>query len=330
MRAIVRTAPVRRPGPSPSDALLTEVELSSSRRAGATPTLTRSGSSRRESLGKSRGGAAVRSWLNAIGGLATKHAPGVDKPPAALRSQLDSLRENSASLARSDPRCQRRQDLASTSVGPSGDNSSAMAEPVTTALGLAVAKAAAGKAGSKLGQTIWTWARGSEAKQLVKRLEKDHPAAATMLLQPDVISELWVFAETGALDAPAMKRALRPLTNTEEEAEALTEAIRSEQWRTIREERRTHFELLTLRDDLRAADEVQVDQIVERIERLLEESKAQLPRARQLSCRRGSVRRSCPRARCVREAPRRIQPHGCSRDHQHQRNARSRQVDRRD
>lgn len=157
-----------------------------------------------------------------------------------------------------------------------------MAEPVTTTLGLAVAKTATGKAGSIVGQRIWSWAKGSEARQLVRLLEKDHPAAAGMLLQPDVIGELWFFAETGALDVDAMTRALRPLTGSDEEAEALTEAIRSEQWRTIREERRTHFELLVLRDDLRASGEILADQIVERVAELFEASRARLPKARQL------------------------------------------------
>jgi Mrp family chromosome partitioning ATPase len=157
-----------------------------------------------------------------------------------------------------------------------------MPEPVTTTLGLAAAKAASGKAGSVVGQRIWSWARGNEAKQLVRLLKKDHPAAAGMLLQPDVIGELWLFAETGALDADAMTRALRPLTDSDEDAEALTEAIRSEQWRTIREERRTHFELLVLRDDLQASGEILADQIVERVAELLEASRARLPKARQL------------------------------------------------
>lgn len=156
-----------------------------------------------------------------------------------------------------------------------------MVEPFST-LGLAAAKAAAGKAGSLVGQRIWSWAKGSEAKQLIKLLEKDYPAAAGMLVQPDVLGELWIFATTGVLDAPAMTQAIRPLTTTAEEAVALTEAIRATQWRTVREERRTHFELLVLRDDLRAGSEIQTDQIVERVERLLEASRTRLPKARQL------------------------------------------------
>lgn len=157
-----------------------------------------------------------------------------------------------------------------------------MVEPVITTLGMAAAKAAGGRAASVVGQRIWSWAKGSEARQLVKLLEKDHPAAAGMLLQPDVIGELWMFATTGVLDARAMTRALRPLTATDQQAEALTEAIRAGQWRAVREERRMHFELLVLRDDLRAVAEVQADQIAARVERLLAASRAQLPRARQL------------------------------------------------
>lgn len=149
-----------------------------------------------------------------------------------------------------------------------------MVEPVT-AFGLAIAKTAAGKVGAVAGRKALTWAKGSEAQQLVKLLRAEHRAAHKMLVQPDALGELYLYAETGDFDADAFTTAVRPLTSTDEEARALAEAVRTTQWRVMRDERRTHFEVLRLRAELRG----DVEHVGDRVLARLDETIAQLGRA---------------------------------------------------
>jgi len=103
-----------------------------------------------------------------------------------------------------------------------------MVEPVSIATGVAKV------VGPRVAKEVIKWARGSEARQLVNLLKQDHPAAPSLLLQPDALGELWFYAETGELDYDAMLAAVRPVTKSEVEAEAMVEAIRTTQWRVMR------------------------------------------------------------------------------------------------
>src|SRR4051794_12495619 len=157
----------------------------------------------------------------------------------------------------------------------------AMTDPLT-ALGLAIAKAAAGQVGSQLGRRALDWASGGELKRLVKLLRGDFPKAEHMLVQPDVLGQLWLYAETGVLDATALKHAVRPLVADEAEADALVEAVRTRQWRAMRDERRAHFEFLSLRAELRGDLGEHADEIRGQLDEILARLAPRLPAARQL------------------------------------------------
>ncbi len=156
-----------------------------------------------------------------------------------------------------------------------------MAEPATT-LGLVVGKAAASHVGALAGRQMLEWIEGSEAKRLVKLLEKQHPAAYKMTTQPDVLGHLWLYAETGDLDLAGLTTALRAITDDEAEAVALAEAVRDTQWRAVRDERRTHFEVRRLRAELAADTASQTDEIVARLDAILARLGRALPVSRQL------------------------------------------------
>ena len=111
-------------------------------------------------------------------------------------------------------------------------------------------------------------------------LKHDHPAAPKLLLQPDALGELWFYAETGELDYDAMLVAVRPVTESDAEAEALAEAIRTTQWRAMRDERQSHFEFLRLRQEIKS--DVEHAQVLSRIEEALSVFRRALPVARQL------------------------------------------------
>jgi hypothetical protein len=140
-----------------------------------------------------------------------------------------------------------------------------MAEPTT------ILTTVAKVLGPPVARRVVEWARGSEARQLVELLRDEHPAAAHMLTQPDALGELWWYAETGDLRTEAMVKAVRPLTASDEEARALVEAIRVMQWRVMRDERRSHFEFLRLRqeiaEDLRGGQEAMVARLDEAVRR---------------------------------------------------------------
>src|SRR4051794_3495385 len=121
-----------------------------------------------------------------------------------------------------------------------------MVEPTTILTGVAKT------VGPHVARRVVEWARGSEARQLVKLLRDEHPAAPKLLTQPDALGELWWYAETGELRTNAMVVAVRPLTESEREACDLVEAIRATQWRVMRDERRSHFEFLRLREEIAA------------------------------------------------------------------------------
>ncbi|MGO9788170.1 MAG: NB-ARC domain-containing protein [Solirubrobacteraceae bacterium] len=149
-----------------------------------------------------------------------------------------------------------------------------MVEPVSIATGVAKA------VGPRVAKEVMRWARGSEARQLVNLLKKDHPGAPHLLLQPDALGELWFYAETGELDYDAMLAAVRPVTKSDEEAEALVEAIRTTQWRALRDERRSHFEFLRLRQEIKS--DMENASVLARIEAALGGFRCALPVARQL------------------------------------------------
>ena len=92
--------------------------------------------------------------------------------------------------------------------------------------------------------------KGNEAERLVKLLRDEYPEARKLLTQPSVLKELWIYAETGRFRQAKMENALRPLTETSKRAGELAEAIRSNQWRAMRDERQTHYEFLRLEAQL--------------------------------------------------------------------------------
>ena len=140
--------------------------------------------------------------------------------------------------------------------------------------------------GPSVSKQVLTWAKGSEAKQLVKALKDRHPAAKGILTQPEALGELWLYAETGEFNREAMVKALRPLAGSDDEAEKLAEAIRTTQWRAMRDDRRSHFEFVRLekelREEMRAEVRAGTTEVLERLEAARHDLAKRLPIARQL------------------------------------------------
>lgn len=151
-----------------------------------------------------------------------------------------------------------------------------------TSIGIAVAKAAGQRLGSAAGARILEWARGSEASRLVRLLRNDHPAAPKMLTQPDALGQLWLYAETGELDAETLLQAVAAITADDKEARRLVEAVRTTTWRAMREGRRTHFELRSVRAELAEEIGQARGDVVERLDAVLVRLGRDLPTARQL------------------------------------------------
>lgn len=147
---------------------------------------------------------------------------------------------------------------------------------------LSVAALLAKQFGPALANKVANWAKGSEARQLVKELKPRFPVAQGLLTQPEALGVLWLFAETGEFRREETVRAIRPLTNSDEEAEALAEAIRTTQWRVVRDDRQMHFEFLQLAAEMRADRQAGEERILARIEAALTKFARALPAARQL------------------------------------------------
>jgi len=139
--------------------------------------------------------------------------------------------------------------------------------------------------GERAAEEIRKWMKGSEAAQLVKLLKDDFPAAQSIRTQPEALGALWLYAKTGDFRREEMVRAVRPLTSSDAEAEALAEAIKDNQWRVMRDARQTHFEFQRLATQIRAdgeASEMRDKQILERLEEAIASLAKSLPAARQL------------------------------------------------
>jgi NB-ARC domain len=153
-----------------------------------------------------------------------------------------------------------------------------MPEPVVTGAAGALAKAL----GPHVARVANEWRKGSEAKRLVDSLKKDHPAARKMLLQPDVLGHLWSYAETGELDEEGLVQSLRAITACDDDARKLAEAVRTGTWRSVRDDRRVHFDLLRVQAEMRAERREEDTAMLERIESMISIVAARLPIARQL------------------------------------------------
>jgi hypothetical protein len=151
-----------------------------------------------------------------------------------------------------------------------------------TSIGVVVAKAAGQQLGSSVGKRILDWSRGSEAKRLARLLKDQYPAASKMLTQPDALGQLWLYAETGVFDGEALLQAVKPITTDDEEARRLVEAVRTTTWQAVRDERRTHFELRSVRAELAEEIGQARDGVIERLDAALSRLGRDLPAARQL------------------------------------------------
>jgi hypothetical protein len=149
-----------------------------------------------------------------------------------------------------------------------------MVAPIVITLGKMLGEPAAKK--------VWEWSKGNEAEQLVKVLKSQFPDAYKLLTQPSVLVELYVYAETGVFKTAEMVKALRAITGSPEEAAALAEAIRENQWRAMREPRQMHFELRRLRDEIGGDVAAGGEQVVQRLTEAIEKLARRLPVARQL------------------------------------------------
>ena len=149
-----------------------------------------------------------------------------------------------------------------------------MVAPIVITLGKMLGEPAAKK--------VWEWSRGNEAERLVKLLKPQFPDAHKLLTQPSVLVELYVYAETGVFKGTEMVKALRAITGSPAQAAALTEAIRENQWRAMREPRQMHFELRRLRDEIGGDVAAGGEEVVQRITEALDGLSRRLPVARQL------------------------------------------------
>lgn len=137
-------------------------------------------------------------------------------------------------------------------------------------------------AGPTVGRELNKWRKGSEARQLAMALKGKHAAAEKMLTQPGVIGELWKYAETGDLDEEALLREIRAITDSEDEAVALVAAVKTTQWRVVRDDRRIHFDLLRMQSEMRTERQTEQDAMLTRVATMIDTVRARLPVARQL------------------------------------------------
>lgn len=151
-----------------------------------------------------------------------------------------------------------------------------MVEP-TTAL-TTIAKSV----GPAVARRVYEWSKGSEARQLVSRLRREHPAADHMLVQPECLRELWFFSSTGVFDRDAILAAVRQVESDDHAAQALVDAIEAHQWSVVPKDRQLHFELLHLRHDLRQHADAGSRTVLERVEALAASLTPQLAPLRQL------------------------------------------------
>lgn len=103
-----------------------------------------------------------------------------------------------------------------------------------------------------------------------------------MLLQPDVLGHLWSYAQTGELDEEGLVQSLRAITACDDDARKLAEAVRTGTWRSVRDDRRVHFDLLRVQAEMRAERRKEDAAMLERIESMIAIVAARLPIARQL------------------------------------------------
>ncbi|HEY6549793.1 MAG TPA: NB-ARC domain-containing protein, partial [Solirubrobacterales bacterium] len=136
--------------------------------------------------------------------------------------------------------------------------------------------------GQPLTKKVMQWREGSEANRLVKLLKPQFPAAQGLLTQPAALRALWFYAETGEFQREEMVRAVRPLMKSDEEAAELAEAIRTTQWRALRDKRQQHFEFDRLAAEIRANQLAGEERVLARIEEALAGFARSLPVARQL------------------------------------------------
>jgi hypothetical protein len=148
--------------------------------------------------------------------------------------------------------------------------------------GLPIAEALVKALGPTVGRRVREWRESDEPKRLVQLLEHDHPAAKKLLTQPGALMELWLYSQTGAFNEASMIRAIKPVTNSEEEAIALAHAIRDEQWQAVPDKRRTHFEMQRLRSQIGDEIEASQQETVRRLEQAIAGLGRQLAAARQL------------------------------------------------
>lgn len=151
-----------------------------------------------------------------------------------------------------------------------------MVEPLTAAAGLAKVL------GPHVARLANEWRKGSEAKRLVDSLKKEHPAAEKMLLQPAVLGHLWAYAQTGELDEDGLVHSLRTITPSEAHARALADAVRTGTWRSVKDDRRVHFDLLRLQAEMREERGEEHAVMLARIDAMVSAVARRLPVARQL------------------------------------------------
>lgn len=148
--------------------------------------------------------------------------------------------------------------------------------------GLPIAEALVNALGPTVGRRVREWRESDEPKRLVQVLDREHPAARKLLTQPGALMELWLYSQTGFFNEEGMIRAVKPVTDSEEEAIALAHAIRDEQWQAVPDKRRTHFELQRLLTQIASEIEVSQQETVSRLEQAVAGLGRQLPAARQL------------------------------------------------
>jgi hypothetical protein len=136
--------------------------------------------------------------------------------------------------------------------------------------------------GEPLARRICAWMQGDEVNRLVKLLESEHPAARKMLSQPGVLLELWHYAETGDLRHEQLLRALRPITKDAAQAAHLAEAIRTTQWRAVRDDRQMHFDMLRAQSEMRAERATEQDELMAQINAAVTRLGRRLPAVRNL------------------------------------------------
>jgi hypothetical protein len=124
--------------------------------------------------------------------------------------------------------------------------------------------------------------RKDELKQLVKQLKPDFPKARKLLMQPEALKEIRFYAESGDFDEAKMITAVRPVTESDDEAKRLANAIRERMSAALPDPKRANFHMLRTIAEIKRDGKARDAELIAEMEARQPRIAAKLPAARAL------------------------------------------------